>query len=158
MISPNCLKINGFAVEMTLRGRDHGRWKARCLIPPSELGNPHRTRVPTFPQQSATAAVSFEDFAKAAKIKASFRFLCRTQKRTGVAHFPCGRYRGEKKMSTIPADSSEPNGTPQKALARPAKQLSAEHSVDKFADAQRAKKKQKRARHRAKLRTSHTSG
>jgi hypothetical protein len=61
-------------------------------------------------------------------------------------------------MSTIPANYSEPNETPQKPLARPAKQSPPEHSVDKFAEARRAKKKQKRARHRAKLKRSHTNG
>jgi hypothetical protein len=35
---------------------------------------------------------------------------------------------------------------------------SPERSVDKFADARRARKKEKRARHRAKLRRSHTNG
>jgi hypothetical protein len=32
------------------------------------------------------------------------------------------------------------------------------HSVDKYAEARRAKKKEKRARHRAKLRRSNTGG
>ena len=36
--------------------------------------------------------------------------------------------------------------------------MSAKVPLDKFAEARRAKKKQKRARHRAKLRRSHTKG
>jgi hypothetical protein len=36
--------------------------------------------------------------------------------------------------------------------------MSAKAPLDKFAEARRAKKKQKRARHRAKLRRSHTKG
>ena len=36
---------------MTLRVRDYETLKNGVNIPSSELGNPHRTRVPTFPQQ-----------------------------------------------------------------------------------------------------------
>jgi len=38
-------------MEMTLRVRDYETLKNGVNIPSSELGNPHRTRVPTFPQQ-----------------------------------------------------------------------------------------------------------
>jgi hypothetical protein len=37
-------------VEMALRGRN-GRTLPQRFCPPSELGNPQRTRVPTFPQR-----------------------------------------------------------------------------------------------------------
>jgi len=40
----------------------------------------------------------------------------------------------------------------------PEEHASTERSVDKFADARRAKKKEKRKRHRAKLKRQHTSG
>jgi hypothetical protein len=59
-------------------------------------------------------------------------------------------------MSTIPADRSEPIATTP--VASPERQVRREHSVDKFADARRAKKKQRRAKHRARLRRSHTKG
>jgi len=61
-------------------------------------------------------------------------------------------------MDTTAADHSEGNTTTQKAQMKPARDVSTEHSVDKFADARRAKKKEKRARHRAKLRRPHTAG
>jgi hypothetical protein len=60
-------------------------------------------------------------------------------------------------MDTTASDRSEPIATPQ-ALASPEKHVSLEHPVDKFADARRSKKKQRRARHRAKLKRSNTSG
>jgi hypothetical protein len=41
---------------------------------------------------------------------------------------------------------------------KPEEHASTEHSVDKFADARRAKKKEKRKRHRAKLKRPHTGG
>ena len=49
-------------------------------------------------------------------------------------------------MSTTLDDRSAPGVTGAKA------------PLDKFAEARRAKKKEKRARHRAKLRRSHTKG
>jgi len=61
-------------------------------------------------------------------------------------------------MATTAADHSEENTTTQKAQMRPAQQASTERLVDKFAEARRAKKKEKRARHRAKLRRPHTDG
>jgi hypothetical protein len=54
--------------------------------------------------------------------------------------------------------SSEEDTATQKGKARLDHDTSAEHAVDKFADAKRAKKKQKRAKHRARLRRPHTSG
>jgi hypothetical protein len=41
----------GLAVEMTLRGRDDGAFLRQGFRPPSELGNPQRTRLSTFPQR-----------------------------------------------------------------------------------------------------------
>jgi hypothetical protein len=41
---------------------------------------------------------------------------------------------------------------------KPEEHASAERAVDKFADARRAKKKEKRKRHRAKLKRPHTGG
>ena len=41
----------GLAVEMTLRGRDDGAFLPQRFCPPSELGNPQRTRLSTFPQR-----------------------------------------------------------------------------------------------------------
>jgi hypothetical protein len=41
----------GLAVEMTLRGRDDGAFLPQRFRPPSELGNPQRTRLSTFPQR-----------------------------------------------------------------------------------------------------------
>jgi hypothetical protein len=61
-------------------------------------------------------------------------------------------------MATTAADHLEENSTPQKAQVKPAQHASTEHSVDKFADARRAKKKEKRKSHRAKLKRPHTSG
>lgn len=61
-------------------------------------------------------------------------------------------------MDTTVADRSETNAALQKAEVSPEKHAPPARSVDKFADARRAKKKQKRARHRAKLRRSHTNG
>jgi hypothetical protein len=60
-------------------------------------------------------------------------------------------------MSTTTVDHAVPNATPEKAQAsqQPAP---LQHPVDKFAEARRAKKKEKRARHRAKLRRSHADG
>ncbi len=61
-------------------------------------------------------------------------------------------------MDPTAADHSEENTATQKAKMKPEQQASAEHTVDKFADARRAKKKEKRARHRARLRRPHTGG
>jgi len=69
-----------------------------------------------------------------------------------------GHAEGEKQMDAIESDRSEPNATSQKAQANPEKPGRPKDLVDTFADARRAKKKQKRARHRARLRRSHTNG
>ncbi len=61
-------------------------------------------------------------------------------------------------MGTTVVDQSEANAAPQKNQPKAEQHVSPERSVDKFADARRAKKKEKRARHRAKLRRSHTDG
>jgi hypothetical protein len=61
-------------------------------------------------------------------------------------------------MVVTPADHSEENTTTQKTKMKSEEHASTQHSVDKFADARRAKKKAKRKRHRAKLKRSHTSG
>jgi hypothetical protein len=61
-------------------------------------------------------------------------------------------------METTPADHSEENTTTHKTEMKPEEHPAREHSVDKFADARRAKKKEKRKRHRAKLKRAHTSG
>ena len=61
-------------------------------------------------------------------------------------------------MDSKTAEHSEKDTATQKGKARLGQDTSAEHSVDKFADAKRTKKKQKRARHRARLRRPHTSG
>jgi hypothetical protein len=58
------------------------------------------------------------------------------------------------KMGTPGIDPSEKNPASPKTQTK----ASPEHPVDKFAEARRAKKKEKRARHRAKLRRSHTDG
>jgi hypothetical protein len=60
-------------------------------------------------------------------------------------------------MSTTVVDQSKENAAPQ-MQPKTEQHASPERSVDKFADARRAKKKEKRARHRAKLRRSHTDG
>lgn len=58
-------------------------------------------------------------------------------------------------MDTTTADHSE-----AKAMPRPQAQAAREKNatVDRFADARRAKKKAKRVRHRARLKRSHTKG
>ena len=61
-------------------------------------------------------------------------------------------------METTPADHSEEKTATQKTKMKPEEHASAEHSVDKFADARKAKKKEKRKRHRVRLKRSHTSG
>ncbi len=59
-------------------------------------------------------------------------------------------------MSTSAVEHPEPDAAPEKAKAN--QQASAAHPLDKFAEARLAKKKVKRARHRAKLRRSNTNG
>jgi hypothetical protein len=66
--------------------------------------------------------------------------------------------RGEKNMATTAADHPGEETTTQKAQIKPEQQASPELPVDKFAEARRAKKKEKRARHRARLRRPHTDG
>jgi hypothetical protein len=60
-------------------------------------------------------------------------------------------------MSTTVVDHSEPEATAQKVQANQP-HASPGLPVDKFAAARSAKKKEKRARHRAKLRRSHANG
>jgi hypothetical protein len=80
-------------------------------------------------------------------------FKSKASKRNGEGASPLRHVQGEKNMGTIPADRSESIET-TKAEASPQKHARA----DKFAEARRAKKKQRRATHRAKLRRSHTNG
>ena len=61
-------------------------------------------------------------------------------------------------MDSKTTEQAEEAAATQKGKVRPGPDASAEQSVDKFADAKRAKKKQKRAKHRARLRRSHTNG
>jgi len=61
-------------------------------------------------------------------------------------------------METTPANHSEEKTATQKTKMKPEEQASKEPSVDKFADDRRAKKKEKRKRHRARLKRPHTSG
>ena len=61
-------------------------------------------------------------------------------------------------MTNTTADSSEVNATSQKPRAGREQRPPAENSIDKFAAARMAKKKQKRARHRTKLKRSNTDG
>ena len=61
-------------------------------------------------------------------------------------------------MDTTVADPSEQNAPSQKTQPKAEQQAPPERLVDKFAEARRAKKKEKRKRHRAKLRRSHTDG
>ena len=61
-------------------------------------------------------------------------------------------------METTPADHSEEKTATQKTKMKPEEHAATEHSVDKFADARRAKKKEKRKSHRARLKRPHTSG
>ena len=64
-------------------------------------------------------------------------------------------FREKMKMGTPIVDQSGAN-----AAAQPSQTKAEKHAspVDKFAEARRAKKKEKRVRHRAKLRRSHTDG
>ncbi len=59
-------------------------------------------------------------------------------------------------MDSKTAEHSEEDT--HKGKARPGQDASVQQSLDKVAEAKRAKKKQKRARHRARLRRPHTSG
>jgi hypothetical protein len=61
-------------------------------------------------------------------------------------------------MDTTVTDLSEQNAPPQKTQPEAEQQAPPGRLVDKFAETRRAKKKEKRARHRAKLRRSHTAG
>ena len=61
-------------------------------------------------------------------------------------------------METTPSDHSKENTTTQKTKMKPEEHASTEDLVDKFADARRAKKRERRKRHRAKLRRPHTNG
>lgn len=61
-------------------------------------------------------------------------------------------------MDARVADLSEQSTPPQKTEPKAQQQAPPELLVDKFAKARRAKTKKKRARHRAKLRRSHTDG
>lgn len=56
-------------------------------------------------------------------------------------------------MNSTPTDPLDAKVIPQGQAAREKKT-----TVDRFADARRAKKKAKRMRHRAKLKRSHTKG
>jgi hypothetical protein len=61
-------------------------------------------------------------------------------------------------MTNTTADRSEINAMIQKSQAGLELHPSAEHSIDRFAAARMNKKKQKRAKHLAKLKRSHTDG
>jgi hypothetical protein len=61
-------------------------------------------------------------------------------------------------MSTTTVDLAEPEVTPEKAPVIQQQHASPVGPVDKFAEARKAKKKARRATHRAKLRRSHTNG
>jgi hypothetical protein len=61
-------------------------------------------------------------------------------------------------IDTTIANPSEQNELSRKTQPKPEHQTTPERLVDKFAEARRAKKKEKRVRHRAKLRRSHTDG
>jgi len=60
-------------------------------------------------------------------------------------------------MSTSTVERPEPDTAPEKAKTNQ-QQSSAARPLDKFAEARLAKKKVKRARHRAKLKRSNTNG
>jgi len=61
-------------------------------------------------------------------------------------------------MTSTTADRSEDNVPIQKPQAGFEQRPPAEHSIDRFAAARMDKKKQKRAKHRAKLKRSHADG
>ena len=61
-------------------------------------------------------------------------------------------------MDTVATDRAEPDAISQATQVNPEKHVSPKQSIDRFAEARIAKKKQKRARHRARLRRSHTDG
>lgn len=58
-------------------------------------------------------------------------------------------------MATTMADHSKPNGLARETSE---KRTPRENNIDKFAEARRARKMLRRARHRAKLKRSHTNG
>jgi len=61
-------------------------------------------------------------------------------------------------METIAVGHAGPVPPQQETRVKPEKNALSNQSTDKFAQARMAKKKQKRARHRARLRRSHTNG
>lgn len=61
-------------------------------------------------------------------------------------------------MDTTLSDPSEQSEMPRKTQPKPEHQAEPQRLVDKFAEVRRAKKKEKRARHRARLKRSHTDG
>jgi hypothetical protein len=61
-------------------------------------------------------------------------------------------------MSTTAVDLTEKNAAAEKAQTKPEQHASPKRAVDKFAEARLAKKKERRARHRARLKRSHTNG
>jgi hypothetical protein len=61
-------------------------------------------------------------------------------------------------MDTTIADPLEQNIPPQTRQPKAEQQARPERLDDKFAEARRAKKKEKRARHRARLRRPHSNG
>ena len=61
-------------------------------------------------------------------------------------------------MDTTLTDSAGPIAPAQKMRPKTERQALRERLVEKFAEARRLKKKEKRVRHRAKLRRSHTDG
>lgn len=60
-------------------------------------------------------------------------------------------------MATTAGDHSEPKEKLE-TQDNTGKNIPPHHSVDRFADARRAKKKAKRLKHRARLKRSHTKG
>jgi len=60
-----------------------------------------------------------------------------------------------EKMDITAVDSSGPNATPEN---RPKQQPSPVQSADKYSAARDAKKKKRRAQHRAMIRRSHANG
>ena len=62
---------------------------------------------------------------------------------------------GRLKMDTTVAESSEPNAIPEKNLTQ---HPSPVRPADKYADARNAKKKKRRAQHRAMISRSHANG
>ena len=73
-------RIPMFAVEM-MRRVNRGESQTG---PSPALGNPHQTRVPTFPQRRRRRAAWQRQGPTPRKIRAPYRFLHRTQKREAV--------------------------------------------------------------------------